>query len=240
MRISVASLLFCGAILANNVFAEETDAQRQARSGSHKPDSDGTWTKPPIHDVCERQYPLGPSGPQQIPYAFKRYKISPELTPPPPQIIGVKKTLIGRVIKELKDCEHFSFIQVTYDDLHSCQPNLGNEVNVCGLSKPPKLSGHCEKGKLYTVLLINQYYFGEVNHLLLSPYIKWWIVDVPGCNLEDATTIIEYQQPLPQYGTGKQKYVFLAYEQPDYEIDWSDEPLVSSKYVLAFFLTFSR
>lgn len=120
-------------------------------------------------------------------------------------------------------------MQVDYDDLHECQPHLGNEVNVCAVSElPTRLKWKCSRNKLYTLILIDLYPLGECRPLLLSQRISWWVVDIPGCDVASGLTLYQFQPPLPWYGAGKSKYVYLVYEQPKYAIDWSEEALVPS------------
>lgn len=95
----------------------------------------------------------------------------------------------------------------------------------------PSLEWNCQSDKLYTIFFVDLYPVGIKNPELLSQGILWWVVDVPGCNLNQGSTLFQYQQPLPLYGSGSDHYVFLIYEQPSYQIDWSEEPLVSATYV---------
>lgn len=109
-----------------------------------------------------------------------------------------------------------------------CQPNLGNDVNVCGVCQEPALKWNCRLDKLYTVFLIDLYPLGEANPKLLSQGILWWVVNVPGCNVSAGLTGYAYQKPLPLYGAGKGIYVALVYEQPPYDVDWTDEDPVNA------------
>lgn len=123
-------------------------------------------------------------------------------------------------------------LQVNYADIHKCQPHLGNEVNVCGLKhKPHDIKWKCRSDKKYTLFFVDLYPMGESHPKLLSQGILWWVVDIPGCNVPKGFQIYKYQSPLPLYSSGKDKYAFLAYEQPPYDIDWKEESLVSSTYV---------
>lgn len=70
------------------------------------------------------------------------------------------------------------------------------------------------------------YPLGETNPTLLSQGILWWVSDIPGCNVDDGIVGYEYQMPLPLYGSGKGKYVFLVYEQSSDAKAWSEETLV--------------
>lgn len=76
--------------------------------------------------------------------------------------------------------------------------------------------------------MVDLYPIGEDRPQLLSQRILWWVVDIPGCDIEKGTFIYEYMPPLPFYGAGKSKYAFLVYEQPSYQIDWDEEPYVKS------------
>lgn len=48
----------------------------------------------PEFDNCKRKYPLTPRNAQHVSYAFNRYGISPELTPPPHEYAEVSDYLI--------------------------------------------------------------------------------------------------------------------------------------------------
>lgn len=67
---------------------------------------------------------------------------------------------------------------------------------------------------------------GTTRPTLLANGILWWVVDVPDCNVTAGKTLFEYQAPLPLYGAGESRYVILAYEQPQYDIDWHEEPMI--------------
>lgn len=117
-----------------------------------------------------------------------------------------------------------------YDDIEHCQPHLGNDVFVCDLGKAPRLRWNCNANKLYTIFFIDVNPLGTASgrSALLSQGILWWVVDVPGCNVAGGKTLIAYQSPTPLYGAGPSRYVLLAYEQPNYQVDWSEEPIVSA------------
>lgn len=227
MRICLVSLALCSAILANSAFGGRVHKEAQKRGvlsdllGS-KPGS-GIGSKPgkPIEtighgpvtgptdqlDGCDRQYPLTPKGPQQLSYAFKRYGITPELVEDPP--------------------EHY--LDVEYDDIRKCQPHLGNEVNVCSLEdKPSRLKWRCHSERNYTLFLIDLNPLGSDYKDLLSHGILWWVVDIPACDIKKGTALYDYQMPTPLCGSGKLKYVYLVFEQPQYEVDWSEEADVTS------------
>lgn len=116
-----------------------------------------------------------------------------------------------------------------YEGISHCQPNLGNDVDVCGLLSPPsRLRWKCNSYKLYTIFFIAIDPFGITRTKLGSQGILWWVVDIPNCNVSAGLTGYEYQPPLPVYGAGKSRYAILVYEQPQYPIDWSEEPTVSA------------
>lgn len=115
-----------------------------------------------------------------------------------------------------------------YGSINHCQPNLGNDVFVCGVvSAPSRLKWNCSPDRFYTIFFIDINPYGTIRPKLGSQAILWWVVNIPGCNVGAGKTIFQYQSPLPLYGAGKSRYAMLVYEQPEYQIDWSDEPLVS-------------
>lgn len=113
-----------------------------------------------------------------------------------------------------------------YWGLPNCQPFLGNYVDVCGLTDAPQLKWKCNPNKLYTLWLIDVFPLGESRPSLLARGILWWVVDIPGCDVEAGMAIYEYQPPLPLYGSGRNLYAFGVFEQPSYQIDWSEEAYV--------------
>lgn len=124
-----------------------------------------------------------------------------------------------------------SIQQVEFTRLYKCQPNLGNDVDICGLIDPPSLvKWNCNPrlDKLYTLFFVDLYPLGIKSAPLLQFGILWWIVDIPQCDITHGTTLYEYQPPLPLYGTGKNRYAFALFEQPPYSIVWSEEQVVRS------------
>jgi hypothetical protein len=125
-----------------------------------------------------------------------------------------------------------SFVQVDYKNLshHHCQPELGNELSVCGTINRPRLRWKCDPKKLYTVFLIDVNPYGLKHPKLGQAGILWLLVDVSGCRLSRGNTLFEYQAPTPLYGAiGPTRYVFLVYEQPAWAIDWSEVPRAKSE-----------
>lgn len=114
-----------------------------------------------------------------------------------------------------------------YFDLTHCQPLLGNVVDVCGLTQTPSLEWKCNPYKKYSLWLIDVFPLGESNPSLLAKGILWWVVDISDCNVAAGTTLYEYQSPLPLYGSGQNLYTIGVFEQPAYDIDWSEEAYVS-------------
>lgn len=214
------SLVLFGTILTNSAFAAQIQNQTQPRgiisdfiSGSRPGNPNnaighGSLIGPSEHDDgCRRQYPFTPEGPQQVPFAFNRYALSPEIIADPPN----------------------NYLEVEYEHISECQPRLGNEVDVCStIAAPSTLNWNCHSERLYTLLLIDVYPLGYNDKPLLSQGILWWVVDIPGCDIEEGTTLYEYQMPLPLCGSGQDKYVFLVYEQPQYDVDWSEEAHVTA------------
>lgn len=102
-------------------------------------------------------------------------------------------------------------------------------MDVCDvLTAPQHLKWNCNRNKLYTLFLVDLYPLGISNPDLLSQAILWWVVDIPGCNVNSGTTLYQYQPPLPLFGSGIDRYVFLVYQQPDYKIDFSEEHMLSA------------
>lgn len=190
------------AILVNIVIAKDHDS-------GHKPGKDrGLPIKP--HDqnqeVCTRKYPLTSTYAQEVPYAFGRYRIVPDL-------LRVAPT---------------ELVEVTYANISHCQPLLGNDVDICGLLHQPTLKWNYKSSKLYTVFLIDITPYGPLHPEAGAFGIMWFLVNIPGCDLDAGTPLSFYQTPTPVYGAGPMRYAILVYEQPAYKIDWSEEPIVKT------------
>lgn len=108
-----------------------------------------------------------------------------------------------------------------------CQPELGNQVSLCGIIDQPRIRWKCDPSKKYTVLLVDVTPYGLAHPKVAQFGVLWLVVDIPGCRLSAGNVISPYQPPTPVYGAGKGVYTFLVYEQPDYKIDWSEEPITS-------------
>lgn len=115
-----------------------------------------------------------------------------------------------------------------YRDLKNCQPHLGNNVDICGTLRHPRLRWRCNPNELYTILFIDIYPYGISRKKLGAYGIEWLVVNVPGCHVSKGKTLYEYQAPLPLKGAGQSRYAVLVYRQPAWTIDWSEEPIVSS------------
>lgn len=69
---------------------------------------------------------------------------------------------------------------------------------------------------------------GIKNRYPLASGLLWWLVDISNCDFTRGRPLMEYQQPLPLYGSGKNIYFYGIFEQPQYEQDFSEEPYVSA------------
>lgn len=117
---------------------------------------------------------------------------------------------------------------MNFPNATGCQPNLGNDISLCGLFAQPRLRWKYSKDTLYSVFLIDINPFGEKNGNLAAFGILWWLVDILGTHLSASKAIYEYQAPTPNYGVGSSRFALLVYKQPSYKIDWSEEPKVSA------------
>lgn len=88
--------LFLTGILINIVFAKEGVLLGAL---NHKPDGVASPNGPDeSQDGCPRKYPLTPKNAQEVPYAFKRYGIVPDLLAKPPTAI-VQVCVFGSTLR---------------------------------------------------------------------------------------------------------------------------------------------
>lgn len=106
-------------------------------------------------------------------------------------------------------------------------PYLGTRIPPSNVAQPPFLSWDCRYNIYYTIICMDVTPLGPQNPSLLSTGIFWYVVDVPGCDLSNGTTLFQYHQPIPLDNTGYNTYTCVVYEQPSYSIEWY-EPHISS------------
>lgn len=115
--------------------------------------------------------------------------------------------------------------------LQECQPNLGNYVDICGtIPGPPNvIRWKCDPSRNYTLFFIDGFPLGVTRPTLLAQGILWWQVDIHRCDVDRGRALYEYQPPTVLFGSGKDKFLFLVYEQPRGFVDFSEEAFVPSR-----------
>ncbi|XP_057651667.1 39S ribosomal protein L38, mitochondrial [Diorhabda carinulata] len=94
---------------------------------------------------------------------------------------------------------------------------FGNIIKPADSIKCPKVLYDSDENILWTLTLVNpDGHFTENS----SEYIHWCVTNIPGSNIENGETIIEYLQPFPPKGIGYHRMIFILYKQ-DKKLDLS-------------------
>ncbi|CAH1962087.1 unnamed protein product [Acanthoscelides obtectus] len=93
----------------------------------------------------------------------------------------------------------------------------GNTIKPNEAKGAPKISYDCDKDSLWTLVLTNpDGHFTEKD----KEYVHWFIGNIPGNNVEQGETIVQYLQPFPPKGTGYHRHIFILYKQ-EKKVDFS-------------------
>ncbi|VEN48228.1 unnamed protein product [Callosobruchus maculatus] len=86
----------------------------------------------------------------------------------------------------------------------------GNVLKPSDAKTAPKISYNSDKDSLWTLILTNpDSHFTEKD----KEYVHWFIGNIPGNNVEQGETIVQYLQPFPPKGTGYHRHIFILYKQ---------------------------
>lgn len=96
-------------------------------------------------------------------------------------------------------------MQVIYNDKSIRNNEL---LNVNETQVKPKIVYHGENSKVYTLIMYDP---DAIN----GTHIHWVITNIVGNNISTGTSVIPYKGPAPPPKTGKHRYIFELYEQPD-------------------------
>lgn len=106
--------------------------------------------------------------------------------------------------------------QVTYPSGVSAE--LGNELTPTQVKDMPILKWDADEMAFYSLLM-----FDPDAPTRIIPVLRevrhWAVVNIPGNAVESGETVAEYIGCGPPKYTGRHRYVFLIYKQPDGKID---------------------
>lgn len=104
--------------------------------------------------------------------------------------------------------------------------HLGNEVTPTQVKDMPKLTWTADSNSLYTLIFVDpdaptreDPKLGEFRH--------WFVVNIPGDNIESGDSIVDFIGSGPPEGSGIHRYIFLVFKQNG-KIT-ADEPHTSKK-----------
>lgn len=98
----------------------------------------------------------------------------------------------------------------------------GKELTPTQVKDQPTVSWTADSSKYYTLVFTDPDAPSRADPKLRE--IRHWLVqNIPGNNISEGDTIIEYRGSGPPQGTGLHRYIFLIFEQEN-KIDVSDVP----------------
>lgn len=129
------------------------------------------------------------------------------------------------VVPDVVDVVPPATIDVTYGA--GVTVNMGNELTPTQVkAAPTHISWPVQMGLLYTLCMTDpdapsraEPTFREVKH--------WLVVNIPGTDIANGTTIAHYRGSGPPKGTGLHRYMFLVYQQAG-PVDVSGEVFAAS------------
>lgn len=88
----------------------------------------------------------------------------------------------------------------------------------------PKVEYNTKSDGLYTMILHDP-------DAVVGNYFHWLVVNIPGDNIKNGNALFEYKGPAPPKGSGKHRYIFLLYEQPErINTHFSDRMMPMNKF----------
>ncbi|CAG9801640.1 unnamed protein product [Chironomus riparius] len=129
--------------------------------------------------------------------------------------------IVPDVLQKLSDVD---FLKVSY--LKNSKADLGNILTPTQVKEQPEIEYDANPNDFYTLLMTDpdapsrmEPTFREFRH--------WLVVNIPGNDIENGETVIEYIGSGPPKDTGLHRYVFLVFKQSKGKIDF-DGPYVSN------------
>ena len=88
----------------------------------------------------------------------------------------------------------------------------------------PKIQYTAKPNTLYTLIMHDP-------DAVVGNYFHWLLVNIPGNDIKNGNTLFEYKGPAPPKGSGKHRYIFLLFEQPErINAHFSDRMIPMNKF----------
>ncbi|XP_055714892.1 protein D3-like [Phlebotomus papatasi] len=119
-------------------------------------------------------------------------------------------------------------IEVTYTS--GAEVNFGNELTPTAVKDVPDVNWNANSEDFHTLIFVDldapsrkDPTFREVIH--------WMVVNIPGANVDEGETIIEFIGSGPSKGTDLHRYAFFVFKQPSGKLDFSAEDKVDKRNI---------
>ncbi|OQV25611.1 putative Phosphatidylethanolamine-binding protein-like protein F40A3.3 [Hypsibius exemplaris] len=129
------------------------------------------------------------------------------------------------IISDVIKAAPLDVIHVKYPS--GVQQNLGNELKPRQVKDQPEVSWKADDKELYTLCLTDPDAPSRENPKN-GEWKHWLVVNIPGSKVKEGQVLAGYVGSGPPEGSGKHRYVLLAYKQPG-KISPEDKPLTSSQ-----------
>jgi hypothetical protein len=123
----------------------------------------------------------------------------------------------------LDDASGLNVLNVTFKS-ENISVKLGNIITTMSVKlEVPDIKWNAVDDKFYTLELI------DAQDLSISklPHekdeiIHWLVVNIPGSNLNDGETVVQFLSPLPAIETKQHRYIYILFEQRDGKIFYNE------------------
>lgn len=112
------------------------------------------------------------------------------------------------IIPEIIDTKPSALAKVVYPG--GVNVELGKELTPTQVKDQPEVSFAGEEGSYYTLLLVDPDVPAEYRDIC-----HWLVINIPGSNVAQGQTVIEYVGSGPTKESGLHRYVFLVFKQSD-------------------------
>lgn len=117
-----------------------------------------------------------------------------------------------------------TFIEVHYGDKEIL---LGTIVNASMTKDMPRLTWKTEKDTFYSLAMINLDAPTKANPVD-GDYVHWLVGNIPGNDIGQGDTLVEYVGAFPVKDAGTQSFMFILNGQPNGKIEYTEERITKS------------
>ncbi|XP_065218594.1 protein D1-like [Planococcus citri] len=106
--------------------------------------------------------------------------------------------------------------------------DLGNTMYYEWIKPRPNLTWSCNPNEGYTLIMSNpEHVDKDISIYKLGSDFAWFVINIPGCDIDKGNIIFDYEVPRPHYGLGRHFYIYAVFKQP---VKYIQEPPLRNEY----------